>query len=158
MGRGDRVHGAHRACANADDCGAHPSHPEQKLQAMDGFGVNFNATYFRESQKTMVKMLVEDLGATIFRLDPYGQTDWETKNDDSDAGHMNWVYYSDRYSTGYFEASWQAARYLNELGIKPFLTLSGRTPDWMNDDVQRPLDHAACRSPEQVKKDGYTRP
>src|SRR3974390_2600477 len=91
--------------------------PQSRFQVMDGFGVNFNGTYFRESQKPMIEMLVKDLGATIFRLDPYGTSDWEVKNDDADPAHMNWEYYNDRYSTGYFEPSWGAARYLNSLGI-----------------------------------------
>ena len=46
----------------------------QKFQSIDGFGVNFNGTYFRDSQKPMIDMLIDDLGATIFRLDPYGLT------------------------------------------------------------------------------------
>ncbi|MBV8810381.1 MAG: hypothetical protein JO033_17060, partial [Acidobacteriaceae bacterium] len=53
-------------------------------QTIDGFGVNFNGTYFRDAQKPMIDMLIDDLGATIFRLDPYGLTNWEAKNDDDD--------------------------------------------------------------------------
>ena len=132
--------------------------PAQRFQVIDGFGVNFNATYFRESQKPMIEMLVKDLGATIFRLDPYGQSDWEAKNDDELPGHMNPEYYNDRYSTGYFETSWKAARFLNELGIRPFLTLSGITPDWMNDHTGRPASHKVCQTPERVAQSGYTRP
>ena len=105
----------------------------KRYQTMDGFGVNFNGTYFRESQKPMIDMLIDDLGATIFRLDPYGLTNWEAKNDDDDPKHMNWEYYNDRYSIPTFEASWAAARYLNSRGIKPFLALSGIAPEWMLD-------------------------
>jgi len=131
--------------------------PLQHFQAIDGFGVNFNGTYFRDEQKPMIDMLVKDLGATIFRLDPYGNLNWEAKNDDADPNHMNQEYYNDRYSTGYFETSWKAARYLNSLGIKPFLTLSGITPEWMNDDAGRPA-HKVCSSPDELVKRGYTRP
>lgn len=132
--------------------------PAQRFQSVDGFGVNFNATYFREAQKPMIDMLVKDLGATIFRLDPYGNSNWESKNDDPDPFHMNPEYYNDRYSTGYFETSWEAARYLNSLGIKPFLTLSGITPEWMNDDVSRPVNHKVCSTPDALVKRGYNRP
>lgn len=124
----------------------------QRFQNIDGFGVNFNATYFRDEQKAMVEMLVKDLGATIFRLDPYGNTNWEAKNDDADPAHMNLEYYNDRYSTGYFETSWKAARFLNSLGVKPFLTLSGITPGWMNDNVSRPVKHVVLSTPEQLAK------
>ncbi len=133
-------------------------HPDRRFQTMDGFGVNFNGSYFRDSQKPMIDLLVKDLGATLFRLDPYGQTNWEAKNDDADPQHRNDEYYSDRYTTAYFEPSWRAARYLNSLGIRPFLTLSGITPDWMNDDTARPLSYKPCKSPEQIRAGGYTRP
>ena len=105
----------------------------QKFQTIDGFGVNFNGTYFRDSQKTMIDMLINDLGATIFRLDPYGLSNWEAANDDRDPKHMNWEYYNDRYSMPAFEASWAAARYLNAHGIQPVLALSGIAPEWMLD-------------------------
>jgi O-glycosyl hydrolase len=132
--------------------------PSQRFQTIDGFGVNFNGTYFRESQKPMIDLLVKDLGATIFRLDPYGLSDWEAKNDDDDPAHMNWEYYNDRYSTGYFEASWGAARYLNSLGIRPFLTLSGITPEWMNDNAPAPPSHRPCVADEKIRAGGYRQP
>jgi O-glycosyl hydrolase len=156
-----RLVGAALLCASvqaAPETARIQVHPEQRYQSIDGFGVNFNATYFRDEQKPMVDMLVKDLGATIFRLDSYGNTNWEAKNDDADAHHMNPEYYSDRYSTGYFESSWKAARYLNSLGIKPFLTLSGITPEWMNDDVSRPVKHKVCSTPELLAKRGDVRP
>ena len=72
--------------------------PAQRFQYIDGFGVNFNGTYFRDAQKPMIDMLIDDLGATIFRLDPYGLTNWEAVNDNDDPNTMNWEYYNDRYS------------------------------------------------------------
>src|SRR5947207_1014506 len=95
----------------------------QRFQYIDGFGVNFNGTYFRDAQKPMIDMLIDDLGATIFRLDPYGLTNWEAVNDNNDPQDMNWEYYNDRYSIPAFEASWAAARYLNSRGIRPLLAL-----------------------------------
>ncbi len=111
----------------------------QRFQTIAGFGVNFNGTYFRDAQKPMIDMLIDDLGATIFRLDPYGIINWETQNDNDDPGVMNWEYYNDRYSIPTFEASWASARYLNSRGIRPFVTLSGRPPDWMLDTKLPPL-------------------
>jgi len=118
--------------------------PGQRFQFVDGFGVNFNGTYFRNAQKPMIDMLIDDLGATIFRLDPYGQTDWEITNDNDDPNVMNWEYYNDRYSNPPFEASWGAARYLNSRGIRPFMTLSGTVPGWMVDDKAPPPRHGVC--------------
>lgn len=107
--------------------------PAQRFQTIQGFGVNFNGTYFRKAQKPVLDLLVDDLGAAIFRLDPYGLTNWETLNDNSDPKVINWEYFNDRYSMPAFEASWAAARYLNRKGIRPFLTLSGTAPAWMMD-------------------------
>src|SRR5439155_24284733 len=116
----------------------------QRFQSMDGFGVNFNGTYFRDSQKPMIDMLIDDLGATNFRLDPYGLTNWEATNDDADPKHMNWEYYNDRYSIPAFEAAWAAGRYLNSRGLKPFIALSGTAPEWMLDT--KPLTPEPART------------
>jgi O-glycosyl hydrolase len=32
--------------------------PRQRFQVIDGFGVNFNGTYFRDTQKPMIDMLI----------------------------------------------------------------------------------------------------
>jgi O-glycosyl hydrolase len=124
----------------------------QRFQYIDGFGVNFNGTYFRDAQKPLIDMLIDDLGATIFRFDPYGLTNWESANDNDDPNVMNWEYYNDRYSTPAFEASWAAARYLNSRGIRPFLTLSGIPPDWML-DTKGPPAHKICRQQPSGKPD-----
>lgn len=119
-----------------------------RFQTIDGFGVNFNGTYFRDAQKPMIDLLIDDLGATIFRLDPYGLLNWEAANDNDDPKAMNWVYYNDRYSIPNFEASWAAARYLNSKGIKPYLALSGIPPIWMLDEKPAPPTHKVCNNPE----------
>src|SRR5437588_6388168 len=118
--------------------------PAERFQTIDGFGVNFNGTYFRDAQKPMIDTLIDDLGATIFRLDPYGLLNWEAANDNDNPQVMNWEYYNDRYSIPTFEASWAAARYLNSRGIRPFLALSGIAPDWMLDSNAPPPQHKVC--------------
>jgi O-glycosyl hydrolase len=132
--------------------------PRQRFQVIDGFGVNFNGTYFRDTQKPMIDMLIDDLGATIFRLDPYGISNWEAANDNDDPNVMNWEYYNDRYSIPTFEASWAAARYLNSRGIRPFLTLSGTAPDWMLDDKAPPPQHKVCKDGAGMSHKGIMRP
>ena len=42
--------------------------PRERYQTIDGFGVNFNGTYFREAQKPMIDMLIDDLGPPSFAL------------------------------------------------------------------------------------------
>jgi O-glycosyl hydrolase len=124
--------------------------PRERFQMIDGFGVNFNGTYFRDAQKPMIDLLIDDLGATIFRLDPYGLINWEAVNDNDDPNSMNWEYYNDRYTIPSFEASWAAARYLNARGIRPFLTLSGTAPDWMLDDKAPPPRHQVCNDESKM--------
>jgi O-glycosyl hydrolase len=136
----------------------------QRFQTIDGFGVNFNGTYFRDAQKPMMDLLIDDLGATIFRLDPYGLSNWEAANDNDDPSVMNWEYYNDRYSIPSFEAAWAAARYLNSRGLRPFLTLSGIAPDWMLDDKAPPPQHRVCKSSNagmrhpEMNKPGHLNP
>src|SRR6266581_2467891 len=132
--------------------------PQQRFQMIDGFGVNFNGTYFREAQKPMIDMLIDDLGATIFRLDPYGLSNWEAVNDNNDPGDMNWEYYNDRYSIPTFEASWAAGRYLNSRGIRPLLALSGIAPDWMLDSNAPPPRHKVCGSSSGMAHAAQTKP
>lgn len=130
--------------------------PSQKFQEIDGFGVNFNGPYFRESQKPMVDMLVDDLGATLFRLDAYGfdLSNWELVNDNDDPNVMNWEYYNDRYSIPNFEASWAAGRYLNSKGARVLLTAIGIVPEWMLDDKAPPPRHKVCsNAPRPCKPD-----
>ena len=105
--------------------------PSERHQVIAGFGVNFDGSYFRDAQKPMIDMLIDDLGATIFRFDPYGLTNWESMNDNADPQVMNQAYYNDRFSNPMFETAWAAARYLNSRGIRPFLNFSGKPPDWM---------------------------
>ncbi|MGI9071568.1 MAG: hypothetical protein ACR2JB_09710 [Bryobacteraceae bacterium] len=130
----------------------------QRFQSIDGFGVNFNGTYFRDAQKPMIDMLINDLGATIFRLDPYGLSNWEAANDDNDAKHMNWEYYNDRYSIPEFEAAWAAARYLNSRGIRPFLALSGIAPEWMLDKNAPPAKHKIGAHAQDLSKPYHLNP
>jgi O-glycosyl hydrolase len=132
--------------------------PDERFQTVDGFGVNFNGTYFRDAQKPMIDMLIDDLGATIFRLDPYGLLNWEAVNDNDDPNVMNWEYYNDRYSIPTFEASWAAARYLNSRGIRPLLALSGIAPDWMLDSNAPPPQHKVCGSSSGMGHTGPMKP
>lgn len=117
--------------------------PGKSFQEIDGFGVNFNGPYFRESAKPMVDMLIDDLGASFFRLDAYGfdLSNWEVVNDNDDPAVMNWDFYNDRYSLPNFEASWAAGRYINSESGRILLAAIGIAPEWMLDDKAPPPRH-----------------
>jgi len=130
--------------------------PAKRFQEIDGFGVNFNGPYFRDSAKPMVDMLIDDLGATIFRLDAYGfdLSNWEVVNDNDDPAVMNWDFYNDRYSMPNFEASWAAGRYINSKGGRVLLAAIGIAPEWMLDDKAPPPRHRVCSNkPKPCKLD-----
>jgi O-glycosyl hydrolase len=119
--------------------------PQTRFQTIEGFGVNFTGPYFRHDQKAMFDMLIDDLGATIFRVVPYlVYSNWEVVNDNDDPNVMNWEYYNNRYSGPIFEPSWAAMRYLNSRGIRPMIALMGPVPDWMVDDKSGPPRHKVC--------------
>ena len=99
---------------NQADHGRITIDPSQVYQEIQGFGLNYTGPYFRDDQKAMFDMLIDDLGVTMFRVVAYlVYSNWEETNDNNDPNVMNWEYYNDRYSTPIFEASWNGLRYLN---------------------------------------------
>lgn len=133
--------------------------PRQQFQMIDGFGVNFTGPYFREDQKAMFDMLIDDLGATIFRVVPYlVYSNWEEVNDNDDPNVMNWEYYNDRYSGPIFAATWSALRYLNSRGVRPVIALMGPVPDWMADDKVPPPLHKVCGGSAKSSQPSHLNP
>ena len=123
----------------------------QHFQTIDGFGLNFTAPYFRDEQKAMFNMFIDDLGVTMFRVVPYFiYTDWEVTNDNDDPEVMNWQYYNNRYASPVFEASWKAIRFLNSRGIRPEIALMGPVPPWMLADKSSPPTHKVCNPSNDI--------
>jgi len=133
--------------------------PAERFQRIDGFGVNFTGPYFRDDQKAMFSMLIDDLGATIFRVVPYlVYSNWEEVNDNDDPNVMNWEYYNNRYSGPIFEATWRGLRYLNSRGIRPVIALMGPVPDWMVDDKAPPPTHEVCNKSTKERSPSHLNP
>jgi O-glycosyl hydrolase len=133
--------------------------PGKEYQRIDGFGVNYTGPYYRADQKAMFDMLIDDLGATQFRVVPYYvYSNWEVTNDNNDPDSMNWEYYNDRYSTPVFDATWAGLRYLNSKGIRPVIALMGPVPDWMMDDKVSPPTHKVCQPNVPAKLQGHLNP
>jgi O-glycosyl hydrolase len=125
--------------------------PADQFQTIDGFGLNFTGPYFREDQRAMFDMFIDDLGVTMFRVVPYlVYSDWEVVNDNDDPNVMNWEYYNDRYSTPIFEATWSAVRFLNSRGVRPILALMGPVPEWMLADKADPPRHKVCNEASRI--------
>lgn len=121
------------------------------FQTIDGFGLNVAGPYFRDDQKAMFDMFIDDLGVTMFRVAPYlVLNDWELFNDNNDPQVMNWEYYNNRYSSPIFEASWKAIRFLNSRGIKPLIAVWGPVPSWMLDDKSSAARHSVCSPSSKI--------
>lgn len=119
--------------------------PGQRHQVIQGFGLNYTGPYFRDDQRRMFDMLIDDLGITMFRVVAYlVYSNWEEANDNADPLSANWTYYDERYSGAAFEASWNGMRYLNSRGIRPVLALMGPVPDWMVEEKSAPPKHSVC--------------
>ncbi|NLE45168.1 MAG: hypothetical protein GX620_10635 [Chloroflexi bacterium] len=101
-------------------------------QTIDGFGVNFNSKYWgAKSFDHVMDLLVDDLGATLFRVDIWGKSNWVDPEDAHNARVLNEETYRTIYQGEVFRKGWAAMRYLNERGIEPYLTASGIVPTWM---------------------------
>jgi len=141
--------------AQGDNVTAHIKlDPRQPFQVIQGFGVNYTGPYFRNDQKAMFDMLIDDLGVTMFRVVPYlVYSNWEETSGAKDS-----EYWNDRYSTPIFEATWNGLRYLNSRGIRPMLALMGPVPAWMTDENPPPPRHKVCQGKVPPALQGHLSP
>ncbi len=112
----------------------------QVFQTIDGFGVNINAKYWNAGRliPTMDR-LHHDLGATLFRVDIFGKSNWPDPDGligpaALEPGRLAAIYRGATARDG-----WAMMRYLNEQGIAPYLTISGDVPQWMLGPDRRTL-------------------
>ena len=101
-----------------------------KLQTIDGLGVNINAAWWYNGKygdskvvHPAIDLLIDSLGATIFRA-VIEEMDWETVNDNQDAGNFNWTYFNSIFSNTRFKSVWNTLSYLNQRGIDDGLIIS----------------------------------
>jgi len=102
----------------------------RKSQLIDGFGVNINTAWWYDGEyrktdlvKPAIDLLVDSLGATIFRA-VIEEIDWEALNDNDDPDTFNWNYYNQVFSGTRFQGVWNTLRYLNQKGITDGLIIS----------------------------------
>jgi O-glycosyl hydrolase len=106
----------------------------QQFQQIDGFGVNANPRLWNGGE---LAAAIDELvagGATLWRVDIGGNSDWEAQNDDSDPNNFNWAYYDQLYSTPHFQDLWSTLKYLNQKHVTVELSASGVLPGWMGGD------------------------
>jgi O-glycosyl hydrolase len=102
----------------------------RKYQLIDGFGVNINTAWWYDNEyrktdlvKPAIDLLVDSLGATIFRA-VIEEIDWESVNDNNDPDKFNWDYYNQVFSGTRFQGVWNTLQYLNQKGITDGLIIS----------------------------------
>jgi O-glycosyl hydrolase len=102
------------------------------LQTIDGFGVNINSKYWGDGQLLPVlKMLVDDLGATLFRLDAYGKANWIDPDGTLGPDALGEARLARVYEDEAFRSGAALGRWLNERGLEPYVTVTGVVPPWM---------------------------
>ena len=114
---------------------------KQRYQTVDGFGVNINAKLYNQGElRPVVDYLIDDLGATLFRMDTYGNANWIDPNNTLTPSEALSRAHLDRiYQTPPFQSGLALARHLNIRGIEPYLTISGTVPAWMCTDDGKTL-------------------
>jgi O-glycosyl hydrolase len=96
-------------------------------QTIDGFGVNINPAQWRGGNlKDAVDILVDDLGASLFRFDCVGFANWLDPTRRNDDGKYPDDYLTSVYTNKTFRDAWETFRYLNIKGIVPFFNVSGK--------------------------------
>lgn len=104
----------------------------QVFQRVDGFGVNINSKYFDPRLMPAMDLLVNDLGATLYRVDIFGKSNWlDPAGSLGREAALAPEHLEQVYSGPVFRRGWEMMRWLNQQGIRPYLTASGIVPPWM---------------------------
>ena len=106
---------------------------ERRFQVMEGFGANINpVNHWRDGELVPVlDLLIDDLGASLFRLDPYGFSNWIDPDSTGDRSLLHADRWPHIYRSQPFQDAWNTARYLNKKGARIILNVSGVVPKWM---------------------------
>jgi hypothetical protein len=101
-------------------------------QKIDGFGLNINSKPWNENLVPALDLLREDLGASLYRVDIWGKSDWiDPTGELGKEKALSPEHLAEVYSGPVFQKGWAMIRYLNQHGILPYLTASGDVPKWM---------------------------
>ncbi|NTV84769.1 MAG: hypothetical protein HGA23_10790 [Bacteroidales bacterium] len=104
----------------------------QVFQEIDGFGVNINSRYWKgEALLPAMDILLDGLGATLFRVDIWGKSNWIDPTSVLGKEALYPARLEEIYRGEVFQRGWPLMRYLNQRGIRPYLTASGDVPAWM---------------------------
>ncbi len=101
----------------------------QRLQRIDGFGVNVTPSQWRGGALAPVlDRLTGDLGSSLVRLDCYGTADWLDPAQAGPDGSWPEAYLARVYRSQAFSDCWSTFRHLTANGADVHLNVSGRAP------------------------------
>jgi len=103
----------------------------QTYQTIDGFGVNINSKQWQPRLMPAMELLLHDLGASLYRLDIFGKSNWIDPDETLGPAGLNPARLESLYRGEIANRGWAMIRWLNEHGIQPYLTASGIVPAWM---------------------------
>ena len=104
----------------------------RSYQKIDGFGLNINSKHWSDMLIPTMDLLREDLGATLYRVDIWGKSDWiDPTGELGREKALSPENLAAVYTGAVFQKGWAMMRYLNQHGIEPYLTASGDVPKWM---------------------------
>ncbi len=117
----------------------------KRFQRIDGFGVNITPAQWRGGVlRPTLDLLVDDLGATLVRLDCYGKADWLDPAKRGSDGRWPEAYLAGVYRGKVFAECWDTFRHLTAKGADVHLNVSGRVPAaWTGSDGQTLRDFEA---------------
>jgi hypothetical protein len=98
---------------------------------IDGFGVNINSRYWDPRLLPAMDLLLNDLGATLYRVDIWGKSNWLDPDGSIGRAALDPAHQAKVLDGDIFRRGWGMMRWLNEHGIRPYLTASGIVPPWM---------------------------
>ncbi len=105
-------------------------------QKIDGFGLTINSKPWSENLIPAMDLLREDLGASLYRVDIWGKSNWiDPTGELGKEKALSPAHLAEVYSGPVFQKGWAMMRYLNQHGILPYLTASGDVPGWMLGDT-----------------------
>jgi hypothetical protein len=105
-------------------------------QKISGFGLNINSKHWSEGLIPTLDLLREDMGASLYRVDIWGKSDWiDPTGELGKEKALSPKHLAEVYSSPIFKKGWAMMRYLNQHGIQPYLTASGDVPRWMLGDI-----------------------
>jgi hypothetical protein len=116
-----------------------------RFQEIDGFGVNVTPAQWRGGAlKPTLDLLIDDLGASVVRIDCYGKADWLDPAKRGADGRWPEADLAGVYRSRVFTECWDTFRHLSTKGADVHLNVSGRIPAaWAGPDGQTLVDFDA---------------